>query len=79
MANHSVSVKLDRIRTLINERGLSVNALERKAKLKNGTIRKWDKACPTIASLVSVGEVLGIDYTNLIEIKKIESEEDENV
>lgn len=79
MANHSVSVKLDRIRTLINERGLSVNALERKAKLKNGTIRKWDKACPTIASLVSVGEVLGIDYTNLIEIKKIESEEDKNV
>lgn len=75
VAKYAVSVKLDRIKNLSKEHDLSISGLEDAAKLTNGTIGKWDKACPTIESLLSVADVLGIDFQKLIDIRKLADHE----
>lgn len=61
----------DRMRSLCNERGISVARLERAADIANGTIWKWQKQTPTIGTLDKVSKALGMgivelmDYLNL--------------
>lgn len=43
------------------ERGIySVAALERKAGLGNGTIKKWNESMPSIDKLIAVANALGV-------------------
>lgn len=69
MQNRVILVNLDKIKEIAGEQGYNVHSLEKKAGLKNGTVRKWNKAVPNLRSLFGVAEVLGIDYWKLTEIK----------
>ena len=69
MANREITVDLDKIKRLASEHEIKIHRLETEAGLKNGTIRKWNKAVPNLKSLFGVAEVLGIDYWKLTEIK----------
>ena len=69
MANREISVDLEKIKRLASEHEIKIHRLESEAGLKNGTIRKWNKAVPNLKSIFGVAEVLGIDYWKLTEIK----------
>ena len=56
----------DKIRELCQERGTSVAAVEKEAKLSNGTIRKWNKSSPTVDNLQAVARVLKVRMEKLI-------------
>lgn len=68
MANREITVDLDKIKRLASEHEIKIHRLETEAGLKNGTIRKWNKAVPNLKSLFGVAEVLGIDYWKLTDI-----------
>ena len=68
MPNRVIKVDLDKIKRLANEHEITIHNLEEKANLKNGTIRKWDKAMPKLSSLLAVADVFGIDYWKLTSI-----------
>lgn len=55
---------LDRIRKIINEKGMSISELERLSDVSRGTIGKWDKVIPSADKLQRVAQTLGtsIDY-----------------
>lgn len=50
---------------LCEEKGLSISALERKAGIGNGTIRKWRTGYPRIDSLERVAKALEISLAVL--------------
>ena len=52
------------IRELVQQRGMSVSELERKLKLSNGSISKWDKSSPNSKPLTKVANYLNVttDY-----------------
>lgn len=51
----------DRVLQIATERGIySVAALERKAGLGNGTIKKWNESMPSIDKLMAVANALGV-------------------
>lgn len=56
----------DKIKELCQERGTSVAAVEKKAKLSNGTIRKWNRSSPTVDNLQAVARVLKVRVEKLI-------------
>lgn len=56
----------DKIKELCRERGTSVAAVEKKAKLSNGTIRKWNKSSPTVDNLQAVAKVLKVGMEELV-------------
>lgn len=56
----------DKIKELCRERGTSVAAVEKEAKLSNGTIRKWNKSSPTVDNLQAVARVLKVRVEKLI-------------
>lgn len=55
---------LDRVKLLIDGKGMTVAELERRAGLGNGTLRNWDKSYPSVDKVQRVAKVLGttIDY-----------------
>ena len=55
---------LDRVKLLIDGKGMTVAELERRAGLGCGTIRKWDKSFPSVDKVQRVAKVLNtsIDY-----------------
>ena len=69
MQNRVISVNLKKIRSMAYEQGISIRRLEIEAGLKNGTIRKWNKAVPNVKSLFGVAEVLGVEFNELTDIK----------
>lgn len=56
----------DKIKELCRERGTSVAAVEKEAKLSNGTIRKWNKSSPTVDNLQAVAKVLKVGMEELV-------------
>ena len=56
----------DRIKTLCQEKGISVAFLEREAGLSNGAISKWNESSPTLENLQAVAKVLKIKIQKLI-------------
>ena len=51
----------DRVLQIAIERGIySVAALERKAGLGNGTIKKWNDSSPSIDKVIDVANALGV-------------------
>lgn len=55
---------LDRVKLLIDGKGMTVAELERRAGLGNGTLRNWDKSYPSVDKVQRVAKVLNtsIDY-----------------
>lgn len=55
---------LDRVKLLIDGKGMTVAELERRAGLGNGTLRNWDKSFPSVDKVQRVAKVLNtsIDY-----------------
>lgn len=55
---------LDRIKAMVELKGMTIAELERKADVGNGTIRNWSKSLPTADKLQRVAIVLGttLDY-----------------
>lgn len=58
----------DNIVEIIAKKDLSIHALEMKANLANGTIRKWNSpdANPQINNLKAVADVLGVSVARLM-------------
>ena len=54
------------IRRLCEEKHISIAALERKAGIGNGVIRKWNAASPTLRTLIAVADSLNVTLDALI-------------
>ena len=48
------------------KRQLSIAELERAAGIGNGVIRKWDNAFPTLRTVSSVADTLGVTLDELL-------------
>lgn len=57
---------LKRIKEKCKEKGLTIFALEKKAKIGNGTIARWDTSSPTVENLIAVAKVLECTVDELI-------------
>lgn len=57
---------LDKIKELCREQHMSLSELERKAKLKDRTIYKWDESKPSVDKAIAVADVLGVSVVDLI-------------
>ena len=47
--------------------GLSINSIEKEAKLSIGSICKWNEVSPTVRSLAKVAKVLNCSVNDLLE------------
>lgn len=54
------------IKGLCREQKLSISAVEKKAKLGNGTISKWNKSSPQTDNLQAVAVVLNVKIDKLL-------------
>lgn len=54
------------IKDICKEKNISVSEVEKRAKLGNGTITKWNKSVPNLKNLEAVANVLGIKATTII-------------
>lgn len=57
---------VDRIQTLVNEKGLSIAALERNTGLSNGIIKKWRKQSPSCDKIITIANYLNTSIEYLI-------------
>lgn len=55
------------IKSLCEERGITIKELERSAGLGNGTIGKWQTSQPNLDSLKKICEALGISLMDLLQ------------
>lgn len=55
------------IKSLCEERGITIKELERSAGLGNGTIGKWQTSQPNLESLKKICEALGISLMDLLQ------------
>ena len=62
----------ENIKQLADDAGISIAALEREAKLANGTIGKWATVNPRIDNLQAVALVLQVSVEDLIDTEKKE-------
>lgn len=56
----------DKIKSICEEKGVSVRYVETAAGLKNGAISKWNDSSPTVKSLKAVADVLKVKMDKLI-------------
>lgn len=56
----------DNIKRLSEQQLISIHRLEQQAGLGNGVITRWKTSSPTVSSLESVADVLGVDITDLL-------------
>lgn len=56
----------DRIRSLADEKGVSIYRIEKDTGLSNGAISKWNKVVPNSANLMKVAKYLGITVEDLL-------------
>lgn len=57
---------VDRIQSLVNEKGLSIAALERNTGLSNGIIKKWKKQSPSCDKIITIANYLNTSIEYLI-------------
>ena len=55
---------VDRIRTLCEEKGITINKLEKEVGIGRGNIARWDKHRPNIVNVQKVADYFGVttDY-----------------
>jgi len=58
----------DEVVRLAREKGMSLAAVERKAGLGTGTVRRWQGRIPRASSIAAVAEALGTDRIRLARI-----------
>lgn len=58
------------IKKTAEKKHLSISAVERYANLSRGTVFKWKKSSPTVATLQKVADVLGVPIANLLKDDK---------
>ncbi len=57
----------DFVRTLCEERNISIHALEKQCEIGNGTIGRWNKDVePSISTLRKIAEFFGINMSDLM-------------
>lgn len=56
----------DKIREIAKEKGISIQELEKRAGLSNGTISKWNKFRPVAENLQKVAVALGVKIEDLL-------------
>lgn len=56
----------DKIREIAKKNGISIQELEKRAGLSNGTIGKWKKFRPVAENLQKVAVVLGVKMEDLL-------------
>lgn len=59
-------VLLERIRAKCKEQNITIAELERKAKIGNGVIRRWDELNPRLDNLMQVADALGVPVYELL-------------
>lgn len=57
----------DKIKELCKEKGMSVNAVEKKAGLSKGAISKWNNSTPSVKNLNSVAKILKVKIDKLLD------------
>lgn len=63
----SVNILLyDNIVKIAKTKGLSINAVEKKALISAGSLCKWNYVSPTLKNLIAVADVLGCTVDELI-------------
>lgn len=60
-------VIFDKIKSICDEKKISISALERMAGLGNGTISGWNESSPRLDKITAVANALNIPLTDLIE------------
>ena len=61
---------LANIRRLCRKKGISINQLEIKLGLGNGTITKWDKSSPKVDNLKIVADYFKVSVDSLLKERK---------
>lgn len=61
----------DTIKEICEKRNISISELERRAKVGNGTITKWNNSSPNLDNLQKVADALDIKITTLINKSKV--------
>nr|DAP14021.1 MAG TPA: helix-turn-helix domain protein [Caudoviricetes sp.] len=58
---------LERVQSLLQERGISIKQAERESGLSNATIRKWETQNPSLDSIIKLAKYLhvSVDYLAL--------------
>ena len=56
----------DKIKEVCKSKGVSVTSVERKARLSNGAISKWNDVSPTVDKLNAVAKVLKVKIDTLL-------------
>ena len=57
---------LERIKAKCKEQNITIAELERKAKIGNGVIRRWDELNPRLDNLMQVADALGVPVYELL-------------
>ncbi len=57
---------VDRIQALVDEKGLSIAALERNTGLSNGIIKKWKKQSPSCDKIIAIANYLNTSIEYLV-------------
>lgn len=57
---------VDRIKTLVDEKGLTIAALERNTGLSNGIIKKWKKQSPSCDKIIAIANYLNTSIEYLV-------------
>lgn len=58
----------DKIKALCKEKGVSVRQFEKDCDIGHGTITKWEKHTPTIATLMKIADYFNIPICRLVEM-----------
>lgn len=66
---------LKKVRELCKQEGMSIAELERKLKLGNGTIQKWDNARPSFQNIKMVANYFNISIDSLADDREILSKD----
>lgn len=56
----------DTIKELCRDKKISISSVEKKAKLGNGTISKWNKSSPQVENIQAVATVLNVKLDKLV-------------
>lgn len=61
------------IRSICEEKCLTISELERATGLGNGVVRKWNVASPTLRTVIAVADFLGVTLDELVRPHKTEN------
>lgn len=63
---YTASNIFDKVSKMAQEKGISINSLEKKAGVSVGSVYKWNTVSPTVKNLSKVAEVLECTLDELL-------------